>query len=128
MLAPELNRAHFIFEQIFLLIFFVGVSLHAILRSFRDSGFEQLIYHWPRYGLKVLLIEKPFKADNFPLFAYFELVVLLVCVFYASMVAGVAKVIFHSIGLWLFCLKCVHPVFKLYGGPASLYDLKEVGG
>ena len=65
----------------------------SIIRTFRELRFEELIYDLPRNGLKHLLIYKQPKATTFALFAFMELSTLLVCLFYSSSVAEIAKVI-----------------------------------
>lgn len=71
--------------------FLVAVPI-ALIRSFRQLHFEELIYTLPRNGLKRLLVFKQPKATSFPVFAYMELSTLLVCLVYASSVAEIAKV------------------------------------
>jgi len=70
------------------LTFFVVMPSIAVLKTFRETEFEKLIYHLPNDGLRKLLIYRPFDANNLFLFAYFELVVMGVCYMYSSTVAA----------------------------------------
>lgn len=74
--------------------FLVAVPI-ALIRSFRQLRFEELIYTLPRNGLIRLLVFKKTKAASFPLFAYMELSALLACLMYASSVAEIAKAVMN---------------------------------
>lgn len=65
----------------------------AVLRSLRELRIEEVIYHLPRSGLKMLLIFKQPKATSFPMFAHMELSALAVCLVYASSVADLVSTI-----------------------------------
>jgi len=90
---PSLNRSSDLLAQVIIVgTFLVAVPI-ALIRSFRQLRFEELIYTLPRNGLKQLLVFKQPKATSFPLFACMELSALLVCLVYASSVAEIAKVV-----------------------------------
>lgn len=92
-ITPVLNHGTSLFIKIvFTSAFLLAVPL-ALIRTFRQLGFEELIYHLPRKGLKQLLILKQPKATTFGLFAHMELSVLIVCLVYASSVANILKTI-----------------------------------
>lgn len=92
-ILPSLNRSsNSLTQAIIVGTFLVAVPI-AMIRSFRQLRFEELIYTLPRNGLKQLLILKQPKATSFPLFAYMELSALLACLVYASSVAEIAKVV-----------------------------------
>jgi hypothetical protein len=92
---PSLNRSSAPLAQVIIAgTFLVAVPI-ALIRSFRQLRFEELIYTLPRNGLIQLLIFKQPKATSFPLLAYMELSALLVCLVYASSVAATAKVVMN---------------------------------
>jgi len=90
---PLLNRSSNPLAQVIIVGAFLVAVPVALIRSFRQLRFEELIYTLPRNGLKQLLIFKQPKATSFPLFAYMELSATLVCLVYASSVAEIAKVV-----------------------------------
>lgn len=88
---PALNSGSDSLVKVLTFAIFLVAFPVAVLRSFRQLRFEELIYHLPRNGLKQLLVFKQPKAMSFPMFAYMELAALLVCLVYASSVADLVK-------------------------------------
>ncbi|MGV8900308.1 MAG: hypothetical protein ACOH2B_13840 [Burkholderiaceae bacterium] len=84
---PALNNGSDPLVKLLTFAVFLVAFPVAVLRSFRELCFEELIYRLPRNGLKQLLVYKRPKAMSFPMFAYMEMSALLVCLVYASSVA-----------------------------------------
>lgn len=89
---PALNHGSDPAVKVITVAMFLVAFPVAVLRSLRQLRVEELIYHLPHRGLKQLLVFKQPKATSFPVFAYMELVTLLVCLMYASSVANLVKV------------------------------------
>lgn len=91
-------------RQIIYVIIFLLCSLFGVLKALRDLDIEGLIYRVPRQQLKRLLIRREFRADNFYSFAYFELGVIGVALFYSAgagvLLGGFVKLL--NIGLTSF--------------------------
>jgi hypothetical protein len=92
---PSLNRSANPLTKIIMVSAFLVAAPIALIRTFRQLRFEELIYTLPRNGLIKLLVYKQPKATTFPEFAYMELSVLLACLVYASSVAEIAKVLMN---------------------------------
>lgn len=69
-------------QAIFLLVIFAILMIFAVIKNFRDLKMEELIHTVPKQQLKRLLVRKEFKAEIFPFFAYFEIVVIVVACMY----------------------------------------------
>jgi hypothetical protein len=91
--ANDLKHTSNFLTKFVLLGSFIVAAPVAVMRAFRQTGFEELIYDLPRNGLKRLLIYKVQKATSFPMFAHIELSILLISLVYASAVAQLAKAI-----------------------------------
>lgn len=72
-----------------------GVSI-GLFKSFRDLNLEDIFYKLPLSGLKNLLVVRPFVANSFPEFAFFEMVVVVVAYFYSSTVAQVVQTLIDA--------------------------------
>ncbi|TWI69117.1 hypothetical protein IP91_00183 [Pseudoduganella lurida] len=74
---------------------FLGTSIAcapiAVIRVIRQLGIEQMIFYLPKEGLKNIFIKRPYKANSFATFAYFELTLMLVCLMYSSVVVMLVK-------------------------------------
>ena len=77
--------------QVITVAVFVIASSTAIMRVTRQVGIEELIYRLPLSGLKKLFIHDRPKTTSLPMFAYFELSILLVAFVYASSVANLVR-------------------------------------
>lgn len=70
----------------------------AIIRVFRQLRITELIYHLPRQGLKNLFMHRLHKATSFSTFAHAELVLMLICLMYASVVAAMTDAWMRILG------------------------------
>ena len=96
--GPALSRHHHVLFPFVVLSMFAIATPVAVIRTVRQLGIEQLIYHLPQQGLKNLFIRKPYKATSFATFACIELALLAVCLMYASTVAMLAKSLMLIVG------------------------------
>ncbi|WP_148051209.1 hypothetical protein [Pseudomonas brassicacearum] len=78
-------------SPIVLVLIFAVCGVVAMVRVFKELGFWELIYHLPRQQLKKLLVYKVFKADCFALFAWFEIMVILVGFLYVNTAVEIFK-------------------------------------
>ncbi len=90
-IAPQIIKSTSTFTSVLIICAFLFALPTAVLRVFRQTGVEEMIYHHPKRGLIQLFVYKKFKATSFRMLAIFELSVLLVCLLYASSVARVAS-------------------------------------
>lgn len=67
-----------------------------LFKSFRDLNLEDIFYKLPLSGLKKLLVVRPFVANSFPEFAFFEIVVVVVAYFYSSTVAQIVQTLIDA--------------------------------
>lgn len=67
-----------------------------LLKAFRDLHLEEMFYSLPLSGLRRLLIARPFVANSFPEFAFFEVSVIVIAYVYSSTVAQIAQTLIDA--------------------------------
>lgn len=88
---PAVGRSrHAIFSLGFLAISIACVPI-AVIRVIRQLSIEELIYHLPQRGLKDFFIRRPYKATSFAMFAYTELMFMMICLVYTSAMVTLIK-------------------------------------
>jgi hypothetical protein len=79
------------FAFILVLIFAIAI-IAAAKKTFRDLRWMELIYHIPNKSIKDLFVKRKYTTKSFPLFAHFEISIVVFCYIYSSSVATVAKI------------------------------------
>ncbi|WP_025128094.1 hypothetical protein [Pseudomonas sp. PH1b] len=67
--------------------------LYALLKNFRETKIFEIVYHLPRNAVRQLMQDRPLRADNWPMFVWFELCVLIGSFLYTFMASQAALLV-----------------------------------
>jgi hypothetical protein len=74
-------------------VLIVGATIYQAIKMFRQLNFEELVAKLPAEKLKEMLVKRRFVAHDYQSFVAFELGITLFSYCYASIVAGLAKIL-----------------------------------
>jgi|GEM_PF-6525031 len=90
--SVDMQHAQYAHTKYLTIVIFLMAAPIAIIRVARQLDIEEIIYRLPLRNLFKFLVRRPYKATTLAQFAYFEIMLLIVCCIYASAVATVAKI------------------------------------
>ncbi|MGE8354097.1 MAG: hypothetical protein ACN6P5_26555 [Pseudomonas protegens] len=74
----------------------VVALMFAVVSNFRETKIFEIVYHLPRSKVEELMVGRPLRASNWPMFVWFELSVLVVSCLYTFMAAQAALLVVNG--------------------------------